>query len=135
MIPSLRPLRALALLAPFAPLAVAGCAAPLSHGDSARLAACRARAEEVYSVQNRADVYRDDAYASSVRDTPYAGASGFAATSGALSGRYQREQMVDRCMRGAAGNVGSTPDAPDPAKPSGASHLPTPSPLAVPPKP
>lgn len=130
-----------------AALGLAGCAPPLSHGDSAQLAACRARAEQVYSVQNRGEVYLQDGYASGARDAPFAGATGFAATNAEVTGRFRREEMVERCMRGSAGNVGSTPvDAPDPTQPRGdrglpppvpasATHLPTPEPLAVPPKP
>lgn len=118
--------------------ALAGCAAPLSHGDRVQLDACRARAEQVYSAQNREDVYLQDSYVSGTRDTPFAGAGSYAATSTALSGRFARERMVDRCMRGAAGNVGSTLDAPDPTQPTpdaarGPTHPPRPEPLAVPP--
>lgn len=126
-------------------LALAGCAGPMSHGDRAQLAACRARAEQVYTTQNRGDVYLQDGYVSGQRDTPFSGASGYAATSTALSGRYEREQMVQRCMQGYAGNVGSDPTAPEPLDPgqaqpaprpeSAPTHLPAPNPLAVPPKP
>lgn len=122
-------------------LALGGCAQSMSHGDRAQLAACRARAEQVYTTQNRGDVYLQDGYVSGQRDTPFSGASGYQATSTALSGRYEREAMVERCMQGYPGNVGSDARAPDPTRPdapgrsSAPSHLPAPNPLAVPPKP
>lgn len=120
---------------------LAGCAAPLSHGDRAQRDACRARADQVYSAQNRGDVYEQDAFASSARDTPFAGTSLSAARNEALGGRFAREQMIDRCIRGSAGNVGSTLDGVDPTRdgaPAAAStapsHRPAPNPLAAPPR-
>jgi hypothetical protein len=125
-------------------LALAGCGPSLSHGERAQRDACRARADQVYSIQNRGDVYEQDAFAGGARDTPFAGTSVYAAKNEALGGRYARQQMVDDCIRGAAGNVGSTPDADDPTRAaappsppaaSGApSHRPAPNPLAVPPR-
>jgi hypothetical protein len=123
-------------------IALAGCGAPLSHGERAQRDACRARADQVYSTQNRGDVYEQDAFVSGARDTPFAGSSLYAAQNDALGGRFARDEMIDRCVRGAAGNVGSTLDAVDPtrdatpAAPSSApSHRPAPNPLAVPPRP
>jgi hypothetical protein len=126
-------------------LALAGCGSPLSHGERAQRDACRARADQVYSAQNRGDMYEQDALMGGGRDTPFAGTSLYAAKNDALGGRFAREQMVDRCVRGAAGNVGSTLDGVDPtrdptrdeapAAPSGApSHRPAPNPLAAPPR-
>jgi hypothetical protein len=123
-------------------VALTGCGSPLSHGERAQLDACRARADQVYTTQNRGAMYQQDAFASGARDTPFAGTSVYAAKNDELGGRYAREQMIDRCMRGAAGNVGSTPDAADPTRdsapeaPSAArGHRPAPNPLAVPPRP
>jgi hypothetical protein len=122
-------------------LALAGCGPSLSHGERAQRDACRARADQVYSTQNRGDVYEQDAFVGGTRDTPFAGTSIYAARNEALGGRYARAEMVDRCMRGAAGNVGSATDADDPtraAAPPAAdgapSHRPAPNPLAVPPR-
>ncbi len=123
-------------------VALAGCGAPMSHGERAQRDACRARADQVYSTQNRGDVYEQDAFAGGTRDTPFAGTSVYAARNEALGGVYARDQMIDRCVRGAAGNVGSTLDGVDPTRDTAPaapvtapSHRPSPNPLAVPPRP
>lgn len=125
-------------------MTVAGCGAPLSHGERAQRDACRARADQVYSTQNRGEIYEQDAFASGTRDTPFAGTSVYAAKNEALGGNYARETMIDRCVRGAAGNVGSTQDGVDPTRAaapaapapvSAPSHRPAPNPLAAPPRP
>ena len=119
---------------------LAGCGPQRSHGEQAQYDACRARAEQVYTEQNRGDVYQQDAFAGGGRDTPFAGSSLYAASNDALGGRFAREQMIDRCVRGAAGNVGSTLDGADPtraetpaAPDTAPSHRPAPNPLAAPP--
>jgi hypothetical protein len=95
---------------------LAGCAAPADgpQASAAQAAACRARADEVYDRQNRADVYRSDSYAGGTRDAMFSSTGSPAASIGALSGRFARDRMLDNCLRGAANNVASTPDAPPP---------------------
>lgn len=44
-----------------------------------------------------------------------------------LSARFAHQRMIDSCLRGAAGNVASTPDAPEPTRqPAGAPPRPRP---------
>ena len=99
---------------------LAGCAAPAAGPQAsaapsaAQAAACRARADEVYERQNRADLYRSDSYAGGTRDAMFSSTGSPAASIGALSGRFARDRMLDNCLRGAANNVASTPDAPQP---------------------
>src|SRR4051812_23012044 len=109
---SLVALRAAALLAAFA---AAACSRPVSFettavssASPATRAACRARADEVYARQNRADIYRADNFATNARNTPFAAGSVLGEPTRALSSRYAREQLEDDCLRGAAGNIGST---------------------------
>jgi hypothetical protein len=111
-------LRASALLAG---LMLSGCSHPISFegtgvstASAGTRAACRQRADEVYSRQNRADIYRDDNFAANKRDTPFATTSVLGEPTRALSARYGREQLLDECMRGSAGNIGTATDAPDP---------------------
>ena len=44
----------------------------------------------------------------------FSGTGSPGASIGILSARYARDKLVDECLRGAAGNVASTPDAPTP---------------------
>ena len=109
----LRPL-ALAILLGVAVLP--GCTPPPSTtATPAQAAACRQRADEVYERQNRADVYRSDTYASGTRDAMFSSTGSPAAAVMGLSGRFARDRMLADCLRGAANNVASTPDAPAPA--------------------
>ena len=102
---------------------LAGCAAqqgdaasaPAQAATPAQAAACRQRADEVYERQNRADLYRSDTYASGTRDAMFSSTGSPAAAFAGLSGRFARDRMLAECLRGAAGNVASTPDAPNPA--------------------
>lgn len=121
---------------------LAGCATAASGPQSGgprpsadQVAACRQRADEVYDRQNRAELFRSDTYAGGTRDAMFSGTGSPGASIGQLSARYARDRMVDNCLRGAAGNVASTPDAPTPTTitPAGA---PTGAPTgAVPPRP
>lgn len=122
MIPALRTTALLAGIA-LSALALSACTRPISfegNGQSsaspATQAACRQRADEVYSRQNRADIYRDDNFAANKRDSPFATSSVLGEPTRALSARYGREQLLDDCVRGSAGNIGSSPDAPDPTQ-------------------
>jgi hypothetical protein len=81
-------------------LGLTACAgAPRLHGSAAQERACRARADEIYLKQNRADIYRADAYATSGKDAPFAGAGRLDAPS--LSDQYARDQILDACLNGA----------------------------------
>ena len=95
---------------------MAGCATPAAgpRPSAAQAAACRQRADEVHERQNRGDMFRDDAYAGGTRDAMFSGTGSPGASIAMLSARYARDRLVDACLRGAAGNVASTPDAPIP---------------------
>lgn len=95
-----------------------------STASPATRAACRQRADEVYTRQNRADIYRDDNFDANKRDSPFATSSVLGEPTRALSARYGREQLLDDCVRGSAGNIGSSPDAPDPTRPEPARPAP-----------
>jgi hypothetical protein len=98
-----------------AALATAGCAidfggpapAPppsgLSRAEQTRVAdlnACRERADQVFRRQNRDQVYRVDTYTSDTRDAPF-GTSGLkGVTSAGLPQQFNRDTMVENCMRG-----------------------------------
>lgn len=92
----------------------AGCARPAeqSRASLADRAACRQRADEVYTLQNRDAVYRADSYATSTRDSPYASNGTPGVTTSDLFGQYARQQMVSDCLNSVAGNVGAAPAAP-----------------------
>lgn len=96
---------------------LAGCAAPPAgpRPSAAQAAACRERADQVYERQNRADLFRSDTYAGGTRDAMFSGTGSPGASIGQLSARFARDRMLDNCLRGVAGNVASTPDAPAPA--------------------
>ena len=84
------------------------------RASAAQTAACRQRADEVHDRQNRGDMFRSDTYAGGTRDAMFSGTGSPGASIGFLSARYARDKLVDECLRGAAGNVASTPDAPAP---------------------
>jgi len=117
---TLRPVTLAALLAGGV---LAGCAAQPGGSATgagpaatpAQAAACRQRADEVYERQNRGDLYRSDLYASGTRDAMFSSTGSPAASIAGLPGRFARDRMLAECLRGAAGNVASTPDAPSPA--------------------
>jgi hypothetical protein len=72
-----------------------------SHTDAATLEACRKRADEVYTRQNRAEIYSPASGANSPLSGSYAGSS----TRG-LSTQFGYEQAVQQCVR----NVGAALD-------------------------
>ena len=80
--------------------ALAGCVsrAPSGSRDAAALAACRQRADEIYSKQNRAELYRSDVFATSSRDAPFATTGLPGITSRGLSGAFARDSLVDDCL-------------------------------------
>jgi hypothetical protein len=99
-----------------AALLATGCAAPAGPRPTAeQAAACRQRADEVHDRQNRADLYRSDTLAGGARDAAFSGTGAPGGSIAGLSARFARDRMVDNCLRGVAGNVASTPDAPGPA--------------------
>ena len=100
-------------LAPLLLVALAaGCSAPGPGGGGgvASTAACRARADEVYLRQNRADIYRADQYAAGGKDAPFGGGALINAPS--LSARFARERLVDNCLAARPGPAGPAADAP-----------------------
>ncbi len=84
------------------------------RASAAQAAACRQRADEVHDRQNRGDLFRSDIYAGGTRDAMFSSTGSPGASIGLLSARYARDKLVDECLRGAAGNVASTPDTPTP---------------------
>lgn len=77
----------------------------------ADLNACRTRADQVFTRQNRDAVYRVDNYNTDTRDAPF-GTSGLkGVTSAGLSQRFNRDNMVDNCLRGSG--VAATPTSRD----------------------
>ena len=124
MTPPTRRRRAAPGVAVLAALALAGltaCAIPLGGGANQSaaspkaMAACRQRADAVYTMQNRDAVYRADMFAGTQRDAPFAAAGVAANASSGLSARYARDTMVDDCLRGASGSADAPPAAPEPA--------------------
>ena len=112
MIPALRAavflLLAAAALAACSPPA-AGPTAATPRASAAQVALCRQRADTVFEAQNRGAKFRTDS-----RDNLFSGQGAPGGEVARLSDRFARDRMVDDCLRGAAGNVTSTPDAPTP---------------------
>lgn len=97
-------------------LAVAGCGLP-NGGRRAGLTAaqaqeCRARSEEVYRQQNRADIYKSDTYATSTRDSPFSTSGLPGITSSGLGSQYGRERALNDCYNASASGSPATPQAP-----------------------
>lgn len=125
-------------------LLAAGCARPApdpqQQASAARKAACRQRADEVYTKQNRGEVYETDTYTTNTRDSPFATSGLPGITTRGLGGQYERDNMIRDCLNDAAGNVGNTPPEPPAPTTTGAAQTPgrlprSLSPLAVPPSP
>ncbi len=97
-----------------------GCGTPMQRSRSqvvtaADLSACRARADEIYNKQNRAEVYRSDTFVSDTRDSPFSTSGLPGITSNGLSGLYQHDDLVSSCVnsRGAAvASPGAGPSGP-----------------------
>lgn len=100
-------------------LAAGGCsfnfgsapAPTMTRSDQTRVAdldACRARADQVFTRQNRDQVYRVDSYNSDTRDAPF-GTSGLkGVTSAGLSQQFGRDNMVENCLRGSGAAAAPT---------------------------
>ncbi len=86
---------------------LAGCHAP-SRGpisaDAAVRAECRSDVDRQYSAQNRVDLTRRDE-----RDYAYAGSYNNGIPSRGLAAEYQREQMLDGCLRANGDRNGTRP--------------------------
>jgi len=108
--------RAFTLAVPALALAAAACvrAEPQSHASAVERAACRQRADQVYTMQNRDEIYRTDTFATSTRDAPFAAGGLPDVPTRGLSGSYSHDQMIEDCLNSSAGNVGATPAAPAP---------------------
>lgn len=101
----------------WAGVTLVGCAGESAgpRASAAQQAACRGRADEVYDRQNRADIYRADVLAGGARDAAFsASGSPGGGFHSQLQARFAYGRLVDDCLRGVAGNVGATPDAPTP---------------------
>lgn len=80
---------------------------------AADLSACRARADEIYNKQNRADVYRGDTFVSDTRDSPFSTSGLPGITSNGLSGLYQHDNLVSSCVNSrGSGAAGADPSGP-----------------------
>ena len=76
----------------------------------AQQAACRARMEQTYTSQNRAEIYRNDTYAAGGASTPFSGTATTNASSDALSSRYAYQRMLNDCYNSSPDPVpGTTP--------------------------
>ena len=123
-----------------ASLGLSACSTPMHNNAGARvgatpkaMAACRTRADEVYTMQNPSAVYRADMLAAGQRDSPYAGLGMAGMPSDGLSARYNREQLIDDCLAGmASSSTSDISNSPAPAT-SVAGPPPAKEPLAVPP--
>lgn len=87
---------------------VASAGAGRTRADPQTAAACRARADEVYARQNRADLSRRDE-----RDTPFSASRNSGITSAGLGDLYARDRMVASCIAtsGAGSSDASTGSA------------------------
>ena len=79
------------------------------------MAACRQRADEVFSRQNRGAVYRADMLAGGQRDSPFAGLGQPGEPGEGLPARYSRETMLDECLNGLSGSADAPPADAQPA--------------------
>jgi hypothetical protein len=122
-------------------LVLAACSTTMHNNAGARvgatpkaMAACRARADQVYIMQNPAAVYRADMTASGQRDTPYGGQGVAGTPTDGLSARYNREQLIDDCLAGMASTSTSDVNTTSPAPAAAVTGSPpAKEPLAVPP--
>lgn len=95
------------------------CGAPVQHTRAqnvaaADLTACRARADEIYNKQNRAEIYRADTFSTDTLDSPYSVSGLPGITSNGLSGLYQHDNLVSGCVN-SHNSAGSGTDPSGPA--------------------
>lgn len=93
------------------------------RSDAAAVAACRARADEVYEKQNRVELSLRDQ-----RDIPFASQGLSGITSQGLGARFGRDQMVADCLNNVGGGpagAGPTQGTPGPTmSPAGGTNQP-----------
>jgi len=99
-------------------LALAGCGQQYGSrpaGLSATQAkACDQRSDEAYRQQYRGEIYRNDSYATSTRDSPFA-TNGIAATPGASLGtQYGRDQALHDCYNASGSGTDTAGPTPTP---------------------
>jgi hypothetical protein len=97
-------------------LALPACAPrqPMTRHDAATIAACRQRAEQIYTQQNRAEMFSNDQ-----TNSPF-GASGVTGvTSTGLGQRFGYDTNVSNCIRNSEAQTEAAPTggAPAPAAP------------------
>ncbi len=97
-------------------LAVSGCdrfhQANLEGVSPAQQSACRSRTEQLYTSQNRGEVYRSDSFAASSSATPFSGVNNGNAASDQLGARYAYQRMLNDCYNASPDPVpGSAPAA------------------------
>lgn len=102
-------------------IAVSACQGPPASGqaqaDAQTRAACRARAEQVYSAQNRGQIYSPPPTV----NTPYSGNFTPEVTNRGLSDMFAHDRLVNDCIR----NSGTGAEAsPPPGSPSGSTSKP-----------
>lgn len=104
----LRP-RCLFRLAPIGAIAVlVGCASQAqTPQQKAALAACRAQAEQQFTIQNRPSLFQPD---NSL--TPFAASSQQLGQTRSLVDQFSHGQMVQACLRGATGPAPVAPSGP-----------------------
>ena len=83
-------------------IALAACAQPQqparTPAEAAQLEACRRQADTTLERRDRAELYRDDAFPQGLgRDDPQRQTE-------RLARRYERDRMVQQCVRGAGGS-------------------------------
>jgi hypothetical protein len=103
---------------------------PPRTADEASRRACRARAESVYTQENRGA-----AYLPSLSDTPYAAGGLPGDTTAGLSARYGYDTVVQDCLRGSEANTeigAGSPAAAFAAPPAGSQRPAGAAPLAAP---
>jgi hypothetical protein len=110
----------------------AGCARPTaeSHASAAERAACKQHADAVYIMRNPDEVYRQDTFATSTRDSPFSNSGLSSVVTAGLGGQFQRDQLYGDCLNGGGGTVGAAPEAPAPEEGSAVSAAPPPTPSA-----
>jgi hypothetical protein len=85
----------------------------MSRHDAATIAACRQRAEQIYTQQNRAEMFQSDQSSS-----PFAASGLTGITSTGLGQRYGYDTNVNNCVRNSEAQTETAPTStPAPAGP------------------
>ena len=112
MIPTKRPVLALALLAALSAVLGACQTAPRTRASAATVAACRSEVDRVYAAQNRGDLSRRDQI-----DAPFGGNNNVGSISDALSAQYGRDRMESSCLKNATAPAPADSATPKPVAP------------------